>query len=114
MTTIAETADLVTLINVFSVDPPNQQELVGLLAGATDTSVRGLPGFISAALHRSIDGTKVTMYSQWKTAAHYRHYQAMLSGPDAPPYVARAMAIARFEPGMYEVVQVFAGAADAG
>jgi hypothetical protein len=107
MTTIAETADIVPLINVFSVDPPNQQELVEPLVGATDTSVRDLPGFILAALHRSIDGTKVTMYSQWKTAEHYRHYQPMQSCPAAPPYAARAMAIAQFEPGMYEMVKVF-------
>jgi hypothetical protein len=32
------------------------------LARATETSVRHAPGFISASLHRGLDGTKVTMY----------------------------------------------------
>ncbi len=109
MTTIAENTGLVTLINVFTVESSNQQKLLDILARATDTSVRDAPGFISAALHRSIDGTKVTMYSQWKSAEHYRHYQSMLSNPVAAPYVEQALAIAKFDPGMYEVVKVFAG-----
>ena len=49
------------------------------------------------------------MYSQWKSAEHYRHYQSMLSNPVAAPYVEQALAIAKFDPGMYEVVKVFAG-----
>ena len=109
MTTIAENSGLVTLINVFTVEPPDQQALVDLLARATETSVRGAPGFISAALHRGVDGTRVTMYSQWTSAAHYQRYQSTLSGPDAAPYVAQVLAIARFDPGMYEVVEVFDG-----
>jgi len=109
MTTIAENTRLVTLINVFTVDPSNQQALLELLAHATDTSVRDVPGFVSAALHRSVDGAKVTMYSQWESEAHYRHYQAMLSDPVAAPYVKQALAIARFDPGMFEVVRVFDG-----
>jgi quinol monooxygenase YgiN len=116
MTTIAENTDVVTFINVFTVEPSNQQRLLDLLAHATGTSVRGVPGFVSAALHRSVDGTKVTMYAQWKSLEHYRHYQSMLSDPIAAPYVEQVLAIARFDPAMYEVVQVFAGPAtnDAG
>ncbi|RSZ29791.1 MULTISPECIES: antibiotic biosynthesis monooxygenase family protein [unclassified Variovorax] len=109
MTTIAENADLVTLINVFTVEPSNQQQLLDILARATDTSVRDVQGFISAALHRSVDGTRVTMYSQWKSAEHYQSYQSMLSNPATSPYVEQVLAIARFDPGMYEVVKVFAG-----
>ena len=109
MTKIAENTGLVTLINVFTVEPSNQQKLLDILARATDTSVREVPGFISAALHRSVDGTKVTMYAQWKSAEHYQHYQSMRSDPVASPYVEQARAIAKFDPGMYEVVKVFAG-----
>ena len=109
MTTIAENTGLVTLINVFTVEPSNQQELLDLLAGATDASVRDMPGFIPAALHRSVDGTRVTMYSQWKSAEHYQHYHSMRSNPVASPSVPQALANARFDPGMYEVVKVFAG-----
>ncbi|ANN80384.1 antibiotic biosynthesis monooxygenase family protein [Bordetella flabilis] len=104
MTTITENTEFVTLINVFTVEPANQQELVNLLARATDTSVRHVPGFISAALHSSVDGTKVTMYAQWQSAEHYR---AMRSNPVASPYLEQALAIAKFDPGMYNVVKIF-------
>ena len=98
----------VTLINVFTVDPTRQEELVDLLARATETSVRHAPGFISARLHRSLDGTKVTMYAQWQSR---EAYQAMRQDPGPSPYLERALAIATFDPGMYEVVQTFLPAA---
>ena len=94
----------VTLINVFTVDPTRQEELVDLLARATETSVRHAPGFISARLHRSLDGTKVTMYAQWQSR---EAYQAMRQDPGPGPYLEQALAIATFDPGMYEVVQTF-------
>jgi quinol monooxygenase YgiN len=94
----------VTLINVFTVDPAKQGELVDLLARATEASVRHAPGFISAKLHRSLDGTKVAMYAQWRSR---EAYDAMRGGAGSQPYLERALAIATFEPGMYEVVQTF-------
>ena len=109
MTTIAENKSLVTFINVFTVEPSNQQALLDLLARATESSVRDVPGFISAALHRSVDGTRVAMYAQWKSVEHYRHYQSLLADPIASPYVQQALAMATFEPRMYDVVKVVAG-----
>jgi quinol monooxygenase YgiN len=94
----------VTLINVFTVEPSKQQELVALLTRATERSVRHAAGFISAHLHRSLDGTKVTMYAQWRSL---EHYQAMREDPTPLPYLQQALAIAKFEPGVYEVVQAF-------
>jgi quinol monooxygenase YgiN len=95
---------LATIINVFTVAPANQQRLVGLLTQATASSVRHVPGFVSAALHRSMDGTKVTMYAQWRTV---EDYERMRERPDASPFLAEAMTIAMFDPGIYEVVAVF-------
>jgi hypothetical protein len=71
MTTISKDADLVTLINVFTVDPSNQSRLVELLTKVTDTFVRHARGFISSSLHRNRDGTKVTMYAQWRGLDDY-------------------------------------------
>ena len=93
MTTITKDRKLITFINVFTVDPEKQQQLVDLLTQATESSVRHVPGFISASLHRSLDGTKVAMYAQWHSI---EDYQAM-----------RANALAKFDPGMYEVVESF-------
>jgi quinol monooxygenase YgiN len=94
----------VMLINVFTVEPTRQEELIDLLTRATQASVRHAPGFISARLHRSLDGTKVTMYAQWGSR---EAYQAMRQDPGPSPYLDRALAIATFDPGMYEVVQTF-------
>ena len=109
MTSIAANTGIVTAINVFTVAPLNQQKLIDILARATDASVRDVPGFISAALHRSTDGTKVTMYAQWESAEHYQRYLSMRSAPGASPYVEQALAIASFDPGVYDVVKVFNG-----
>jgi quinol monooxygenase YgiN len=94
-----------TVINVFTVEPARQVALVDLLTRATESSIRHIPGFVSAALHRSLDGTKVTMYAQWATP---EDYDRMRSRPDSSPFLAEALAIARFDPGFYEVAAVFA------
>jgi quinol monooxygenase YgiN len=106
MATISPSRKLVTLINVFTVEPANQRQLLELLARATETSVRHAPGFISASLHRSLDGTKVTMYAQWHTVADY---QAMRENPAPLPYLQQALTIAKFDPGMYEFVETYTG-----
>jgi quinol monooxygenase YgiN len=108
MTTISPSKKLLTLINVFTVDPANQQQLLELLARATETSVRHAPGFISSSLHRGLDGTKVTMYAQWRSV---EDYQAMRENPAPLPYLQQALAIAKFDPGMYEVVETYFGTA---
>jgi quinol monooxygenase YgiN len=107
MATISKSSGLVTLINVFTVEPAKQQQLLDLLALATETSVRHVPGFVSADLHRSLDGTKVAMYAQWRSA---EDYQAMRENPAALPYMRQALALAKFDPGMYEVVETYAAA----
>jgi quinol monooxygenase YgiN len=102
----SEKINVLTLINVFTVDPGNQDRLIGLLTRATEDFVRHAPGFLSATLHRSHDGTKVTMYAQWRSV---EDYEAMRRDPGPRPFL-EALTIARFEPGMYSVVRSFAPA----
>ena len=104
MTTISVENNYLTLINVFTVSPENQKELVDLLILATEDSITKIDGFISASLHRSLDGTKVTMYAQWKSEEHYLR---MRKNPVASPYLDQALQIATFDPGMYVVVKTF-------
>jgi len=108
MTTIYPGRKLVTLINVFTVEPANQERLLNLLARATEASVRHAPGFMSASLHRGLDGTKVTIYAQRRSV---EDYEAMRNEPAPLPYFQQALAIAKFDPGMYEVVETFSGTA---
>jgi quinol monooxygenase YgiN len=105
MTRISAQSGVITLINVFTVDPVNQRRLVELLTEATEVSVRRAPGFVSASLHRSTDGTKVTMYAQWLSLDHY---QAMRRDPVPLSFLQAALTIAKLEPGIYEVLRTFA------
>ena len=108
MTKISARSDVMTLINVFTVDAENQRRLVELLIEATEV-VRRAPGFVSASLHRSTDGTKVTMYAQWRSISDY---QAMRQDPVPLPFLQEALTIAKFEPGVYEVVRTFTPAGE--
>jgi antibiotic biosynthesis monooxygenase (ABM) superfamily enzyme len=63
MATIAKDNDVVTLINVFTVEPGHQQRLVDVLVEATEAVMSKQPGFIAANIHRSLDGTRVTNYA---------------------------------------------------
>ena len=69
MTKIAVDNNVVTLINVFTVRPEQQQLLVDLLVEATEAVMKYQPGFVSANIHKSLDGTRVTNYAQWRSAA---------------------------------------------
>jgi len=101
MVTIAKDKDMVTLINVFTVAPEDQQRLVDVLVDATQTVMRKQPGFISANIHRSLDGTRVTNYVQWRSP---EAFEAMLRDREAAEHMGEAAKIAeRFEPHVYEV-----------
>jgi hypothetical protein len=93
------------LINVFTCAPPDQQRLIDVLVRATDGFVGGAPGFLSSTLHRSLDGTKVTMYAQWNSV---EDYEAMRRDPGPLPLFQEALTVATFDPGMYETVRTFA------
>ncbi|MGH8909154.1 MAG: antibiotic biosynthesis monooxygenase family protein [Egibacteraceae bacterium] len=99
---ITADAPLMTLINVFTVAPENQQRLLKILQEATELISR-LPGFISANLHRGLDGAKVANYAQWESRTAF---EAFLADPATEPHFARIRAIALAAPATYEVVSV--------
>ncbi len=99
-TTIDADQRVATLVNVFTVAPDRQQELVDVLDRATEDVVRHLPGFVSANIHASLDGTRVVNYAQWRSAEDFR---AMLANPDAAPHLAAAAGLAAFDPHLYTV-----------
>jgi quinol monooxygenase YgiN len=94
----------IVLINVFTVESGDQDRLVHLLTQATEGFVNRAAGFLSARLHRSLDGTKVTMYARWRSL---EDYQKMRDDPGPRPFLEEAMTFATFEPGIYEVVRSF-------
>lgn len=85
---MGESVDLeeITLINVFTVEAKDQRRLLELLTRATDGPVGAAPGCIGAALLGSIDGSKVTMQSGWRSEADYA---AMRDDPGHLPFYKR-------------------------
>ncbi|NIJ65916.1 quinol monooxygenase YgiN [Sphingomonas leidyi] len=59
------TADpaIITQINVFDVPAGGQEALIAYLADAA-RAAREVEGWLSASLHRSLDGTRVVNYAQ--------------------------------------------------
>ena len=106
MTTLAKDNRVVTLINVFTVAPERQQQLVDLLMHATEITMRHVPGFVSAHIHKSLDGTRVVNDAQWRSRDDF---EAMLRHPAAIPHMQEAAALAQVEPHLYEVVETVHG-----
>ncbi|PSQ96647.1 MAG: antibiotic biosynthesis monooxygenase [Bacteroidetes bacterium SW_9_63_38] len=65
MPTIGPDDDVFTLVNVFTVPEDRRQALVDVLVEATEQTMQHLPGFVSANIHVSHDGTRVVNYAQW-------------------------------------------------
>lgn len=104
MVQIASENDVVTLINVFTVNPENQQKLVDMLVEATQKTMSHVPGFVSASIHKSADGTRVANYAQWRRA---EDCQAMLKDPRAAEHMKPIREIATNDANLYEVVESF-------
>jgi antibiotic biosynthesis monooxygenase len=99
MPTIEAGKGHVTHINVFTVAPERQDELVQSLIEAVKAA-SGMPGWISASIHRSLDGRQVTNYVQFESReAGERVTQTLL----AMGLIQRNTAIGTVRPGQYEV-----------
>jgi heme-degrading monooxygenase HmoA len=101
MATISTVPKILTLINVFTVDPQNQEKLLETLIDATETTMKRMHGFISASIHKSFDGTKVVNYAQWLSR---EDFEAMTKNPDAMPHMKACAALAKSDPILCEVV----------
>ena len=107
MITIDPKNKIVTLINTFTVKPENQDALIANLDKATEEVFKGIPGFISANIHKGLEPNKVANYAQWQSK---EHYMAALKHPVALEHMKKAAALAeQFEPILYQVVSSHGG-----
>jgi len=102
MITVSKENDVVTLINVLTVEPENQQRLVEMLVEATEKTMKNLSGFVSATIHKSADGVRVTNYAQWRRR---EDFEGMLKNREATAHMKPIMEIAKFDAHLYEVVE---------
>jgi Antibiotic biosynthesis monooxygenase len=91
---------IVTQINVFTVPNGEQQALIDHLATAARFASSS-PGWISASIHRSRDGTRVINYAQSESLEAAQQVIARLR--DAG-WLERNKAFGEAHPGLYEVV----------
>ena len=99
MPVIAAGTGIVTHINVFTVAPEKQQLLVDSLV-ETVKAARNVPGWLSASIHRSYDGTRVVNYVQFES---HDAAQAVLKHLAAGGYLKRNTELGTVAPGQYEV-----------
>ena len=90
---------IVTQINVFTVSEGQQQPLIDYLLEAAKAA-REVEGWISASLHRSLDGTRVVNYAQSADRAAARRVFEHLK---AKGLLEGNKAYGEAHPGLYEV-----------
>lgn len=103
MPTIDASATHATFVNVFKCQPSDQNEVVRINIDIIERVAAAAPGFISASIHRSVDGTRVFNYLQWETAQDLAVMQASPAFRDVSQQFA---GLIEFEPHRCEVVHV--------
>ena len=100
MHTINADTDVITQINVFTVAEGGQQALIDFLQEAAQFASR-TPGWLSASIHRSRDGTRVINYAQSENLeAAQRIIDCLRKGG----WLERNKAFGEAHPGLYDVV----------
>jgi hypothetical protein len=69
MTTLSINKDIITVIHAYTVPKEKQKALCDNLCVAIDKFGKQMAGHITSNVHMSLDGTRVTSYSQWDRAA---------------------------------------------
>lgn len=77
---------MITFVNVFTVLPQKQQDALQAIEKVYAQAVKYQPGFISAKLLKSKDGSRVTAIALWENE---QHLQAMRN-TSLPTVLAKA------------------------
>lgn len=100
MPIIRANAGIVTQINTFTVPEGRQEPLIELLMESARFA-RETPGWLSASLHKSRDGTRVANYAQSENMdAAKRVIERLRAGG----FLDRNKALGEAHPGLYDVV----------
>jgi hypothetical protein len=100
MPMITANTGIVTQINVFTVPEGGQQALIDVLAESARFA-RSTPGWLSASIHRSCDGTRVVNYAQSESVEAAQRVIARLRDGG---WFERNKVLGEPHPGLYEVV----------
>ncbi|KZN22987.1 hypothetical protein A4G99_15780 [Haladaptatus sp. R4] len=89
-----------TLINVFKIDPDNQQPIIDEIQENVE-SMGDLPGFVSFSLHRSLGGERIVNYVLFESQ---EAFGAIRDSCDWEEQMSDVMATAEPDRRFYEVV----------
>ena len=92
--TIRANGQVITLVNVFTVEPTKLPGLLNLLRDGTETFFSKMPGFVSSSVLTSRDRSRAINYSQWKSADAIAAFR---KDPRFAPYIQQLTAIATAE-----------------
>ena len=100
MPSIKANVGIVTQINVFTVPEGGQPALIELLKQAAQFA-SSTPGWISASVHRSRDGTRVVNYAQTESL---ESAQRVIDRLRENGWLERNQSLGEAHPGLYVVV----------
>jgi hypothetical protein len=100
MPTINANTAIVTQINVFTVPEGGQQALIDFLQEAAKFA-SSTPGWLSASVHRSRDGTRVVNYAQ---SENLEAAQRIINRLREGGWLEGNKGLGEAHPGLYEVV----------
>lgn len=101
MTLIRIDQDIITLINVFTVDPSKQQQLVDALIETTKQVWRLQDGYVSASIHKSKNRKRVVNYVQYKGK---EAFDRRLDNPEAIVRMNKILSMSKADGHLYDVV----------
>jgi heme-degrading monooxygenase HmoA len=99
----ATDSDAVVLINVYKCDPAKQDALMEALTVMVGRQ-RGMDGFVSATLHRGVNGKVCAVHGVWRSREDWK---AMTRHPAIVEAMSPIMNLATFEPNLYEPGETF-------
>ena len=100
MPIIKANSGVITQINVFTVPDGGQQSLIDILAESARYA-SGIPGWLSASLHRSRDGTRVVNYAQSESPEAAR---LIIDRLREAGFLDKNKSFGQAHPGLYDVV----------
>jgi antibiotic biosynthesis monooxygenase (ABM) superfamily enzyme len=100
MPSIKANVGIVTQINVFTVPEGGQPALIELLKQAAQFA-SSTPGWISASVHRSRDGSRVVNYAQTESL---ESAQRVIDRLREGGWLERNQSLGEAHPGLYDVV----------
>ena len=94
----------VIAINVIDVAPDRQEELIALLQEGGEQVFGPLPGFLSATVLASQDGSRVINIAHWESMDAVK---AVQGNPEAAAFGPRVAAVGTSTVGLYRKVSTF-------